>query len=41
MSPEIILKKEYRGPPVDIWALGVLVYTLLTGQFPFKGPTEH
>ena len=37
MSPEIIKKQEYVGFPVDCWALGVLLYVLLCGKFPFKG----
>lgn len=37
MAPEIVLKKEYYGCPADIWALGVLLYVLLCGVFPFKG----
>ena len=37
MSPEIVLKKEYCGPPADIWALGVLLFALLCGYFPYKG----
>jgi serine/threonine protein kinase len=31
MAPEIVLKTEYCGPPADIWALGVLLFTILTG----------
>jgi serine/threonine protein kinase len=37
MSPEIILKKDYYGGPSDIWALGVLLYVICAGHFPFKG----
>ena len=37
MAPEIVSKIEYAGPPADIWALGVLLYALLCGRFPFKG----
>jgi len=37
MAPEIVLRKEYYGPPVDIWALGVLLYALLCGELPFNG----
>ena len=34
-------KKEYRGEPADIWALGVLTFVTLTGIFPFKGATDQ
>lgn len=40
MPPEIMNKKEYLGPLVDIWAFGILIYTLLTGKFPFQGLSE-
>lgn len=37
MSPEIVQKRDYLGPPTDIWATGILLYALLCGHFPFKG----
>jgi len=37
MAPEIVTKAEYCGPPADIWAVGVLLFALLCGTFPFKG----
>ncbi len=37
ISPEIISKGGYTGQPADIWALGVVMYKLLFGTFPFKG----
>ena len=40
MCPEIVMKKEYLGPPTDIWATGVLFYALLCGAFPFRGQTD-
>lgn len=40
MAPEIVLKKEYYGPPVDIWACGILLYVMLVGTFPFKAADD-
>jgi MAP/microtubule affinity-regulating kinase len=40
MAPEIVQKLSFRGPPVDLWALGVLAYFLLTSSFPFKAPSD-
>ncbi len=40
MSPEIVTRKEYAGPPADVWALGVLLYAMLCGAFPFKGSSD-
>lgn len=28
MAPEIISKLHYRGPPVDIWAFGIVIFNL-------------
>jgi serine/threonine protein kinase len=41
MSPEIISKKDYYGPPVDIWTLGILLYVLMCGHFPFRGKIDE
>ena len=36
MAPEIVLRKAYDNS-VDIWALGVMAYKILTDKFPFEG----
>ncbi len=34
-APELMTGKPYDGRLVDIWAIGVLLYILLTGEYPF------
>jgi len=38
-APEIWNGLAYEGPSVDIWAMGVTVFLLTTGYFPFGGTT--
>jgi len=38
ISPEQI-RSEFVRPQTDIYALGVMLYELLTGKLPFRGPT--
>lgn len=34
-SPEILTGVQYKGPEVDIWSLGIVLYSMLTARFPF------
>lgn len=36
VAPEVV-KREPYGPPVDMWACGVLLYIMLSGKMPFYG----
>lgn len=40
MAPEIVRRERYPGEPADIWAAGILLFMMLSGQFPFGSSKE-
>jgi serine/threonine protein kinase len=40
MAPELVTKQFYDSK-VDVWALGVLTFYLLTLTYPFKGVNDY
>lgn len=41
MAPELILRHKYSGPAIDIWSLGIILFTLLVGTMPFDEDDEE
>lgn len=41
MAPEILAHVEFAGEAADVWALGVVLFYLLTGNYPFKGVNDR
>ncbi|XP_077990691.1 PAS domain-containing serine/threonine-protein kinase-like [Glandiceps talaboti] len=39
-SPEVLLGNKYRGPELEMWSLGVTLYTLTFGENPFYDVEE-
>ncbi|XP_068452917.1 NUAK family SNF1-like kinase 1 [Clinocottus analis] len=39
-APEIVRGLPYKGPEVDCWALGVLLYALVYSSMPFDGASH-
>jgi serine/threonine protein kinase len=36
-----VKKSPYNGAKADIWALGILLYLMLVGVFPFRAGNEQ
>eukprot|EP00179_Madagascaria_erythrocladioides_P029015 CAMPEP_0198333438 /NCGR_PEP_ID=MMETSP1450-20131203/18955_1 /TAXON_ID=753684 ORGANISM="Madagascaria erythrocladiodes, Strain CCMP3234" /NCGR_SAMPLE_ID=MMETSP1450 /ASSEMBLY_ACC=CAM_ASM_001115 /LENGTH=359 /DNA_ID=CAMNT_0044037957 /DNA_START=681 /DNA_END=1760 /DNA_ORIENTATION=+ len=40
LPPEVVLQEDYKPAAVDVWGLGVVLYSAMTGHFPFYGSSN-
>jgi serine/threonine protein kinase len=40
-APELLRPGDYHTQKADLWSLGILLYVMTTGKFPFNGTTEQ
>lgn len=40
MSPQLASRSPYSGQSSDVWALGIALYLMITGKFPFRSSNE-
>jgi serine/threonine protein kinase len=38
LAPEVFRGTANAGPPLDVWAMGVILFAMLCGRLPFEGP---
>ncbi|KAJ7609587.1 kinase-like domain-containing protein [Mycena polygramma] len=41
VAPELNSDRPYEAEPIDVWGVGVILYTLLAGNTPWDEPTQH
>ena len=41
MAPEILQGNNASDPKIDIWSLGVMMYAMITGKYPFDGQSRE
>ena len=41
MAPEIVSKIDHVSMYTDVWSLGILLYVLLQGNYPFRAKCEE
>ncbi len=41
MPPEVLIGFNESSPKIDVWALGIMLYALIMGTFPFKSSNKE
>lgn len=41
MAPELHLGRTHSTPSIDVWSLGIILYALILGEYPFSDPDRE
>lgn len=41
MAPEIVSKRDHVAMYTDMWSMGILMYVMLQGNYPFRAKSEN
>ena len=41
MAPEILLGRTESDPKIDVWSMGVMLYAMIMGRYPFEARNEE
>jgi len=41
IAPELATELPYDAEPIDVWGIGVILFTMLAGNTPWDEPTSH
>ena len=40
-APEVLRGNKYKPQPIDVWGIGIILYTMICGELPFEDEKEY